>query len=235
MQTLSAAFKYLTLWHFFAAVQPNPQTIGRSAKYFPLVGLVLGLILALANYVLTPYLHSEILSIALIALLIAATGGRHLEGMKNTFAALGAGAPGDNGTAYESLGIAAIVLVILFKSAAAESIDEKLTLSLLLTPVLARWALLTFLYGDHIRFDELSSLMAEQVTFSQLFVSTTATLAVTVYFLGRRGLWIALIVSLFALLTRHFLQRRHGVLTHGHSGAVVELGEALSLVLLATL
>jgi hypothetical protein len=37
------------------------------------------------------------------------------------------------------------------------------------------------------------------------------------------------------LLTRRLLQRRHGVLTHANSGAVVELGETLSLILLATL
>jgi len=111
----------LTIWHFFAACQPNAQTIGRAAKYFPVVGLMLGLTLALVNYMLAPYRHSEILSAALIAFLIAATGGLHLEGLNKT------------------------------------------------------------------------------------------------------------------LLTRHWLQRRHGVVTHANSGAVVELGEALSLVLLATL
>ncbi|MGH7602020.1 MAG: adenosylcobinamide-GDP ribazoletransferase [Candidatus Binatia bacterium] len=233
MQTLSAAFKYLTIWHFFATVQPNSEIIGRAAKYFPLVGLVLGLTLALVNYLLAPYLHSAILSVALIAFLIVLNGGRHLEGLKQTFAEFGTKAPGDDGGAYESLGVAAIVFVILFKSAAAESMDEKLTLSLLLTPVLARWALLTFLYGDHSRFDKIPKLIAEQVTFSQLFAGTAATLALTAYFLGRKGLWIALIISLFTLLTRSLLHRRHAVLTHAHLGAVVELGEALSLILLA--
>jgi cobalamin synthase len=191
--------------------------------------------LALANYMLDPYVHSEILSVALIALLIVATGGLHLDGLQKTFAAFGTKAPDDNERAYESLGVAAIVLVILFKSAAADSMDEKLTLSLLLTPVLARWALLVFLYGDHTRFDESARLIAEQVTASELFASTAAILALIAYFLGRRGLWIALIVSLFSLLTRRLLQRRHGVLTHANSGAVVELGETLSLILLATL
>jgi adenosylcobinamide-GDP ribazoletransferase len=235
VQTLSAAFKYLTLWHFFAAIPPNSEVIGSAAKYFPLVGLVLGLMLALANYLLAPHLHSEILSLTLIGFLIVLTGGRHLEGLKQTFGAFGTRTPDAEGQAYESLAVAAIVFVILLKTAAVESIDEKLTSSLLLAPLLARWSLVTFLYGDHSRFDEIPKLIAEQVTFSQLLAGTAATLALSVYFLGRQGLWIAFIVSLFALLTRTLLHRRFGVLTYASMGAVVELGEALSLILLATL
>lgn len=209
--------------------------IGRGAKYFPLIGLVLGLLLALASYMVAPHLHSEILSVALIGFLLVLTGGRHLEGLKETFAAFGTGAPGHDRHAYESWGVAAIVFVILLKSAAAQSIDEKLTLSLLLAPVLARWALVTFLYGDHSQFDDSPRLIAEQVTFLHLIAGTAATLALTAYFLGRKGLWIALIVSLFTLMTRTLLHRRHGVLTHASLGAVVELSEALSLIALATL
>jgi cobalamin synthase len=191
--------------------------------------------LALANYALAPYVHSEVLSVALITLLLVATGGLHLEGLKNTFAALGSNEPTDNDRAYDSLGVAAIVVVILLKNAAVESMDERLTLSLLVTPTLARWALLTFFYGNHAHFDEASGRLAEQITFMQLLASTAATLALMIYFLGRTGLWIALIVSLAALLIRRLLERHHGVLTHAHSGAVVEVGEALSLILLATL
>jgi len=226
VQTLVAAFKYLTLWHFFASGQPAPEILGRAALYFPAVGLVLGLTLALTNYVCDPYLHSEILSVALVALLLVATGGLHLEGLNETFAGF---------AAYPSWGIAAIALVLLFKSAAAESMDERLTLSLLLTPVLARWALVIFLYGDHTQFDGISSLIAEQITLTRLFAGTVATLALITYFLGRRGLWIALVVSLFALMARRMLQRRERVLTQANAGAVVELEEALSLILLATL
>ena len=230
MKTLSAAFKYLTIWHFFTSCRPNPRTIGRAAKYFPMVGLALGLMLALANYLLAPYLHPEILSIVLIALLLVSTGGLHLEGLNKTLTAAEENAPVSG-----SWGVAAVVLVLLFKSAAAESMDEKLTSSLLLTPALARWALLTFFYGEHTRFDELSGSISEQITFSQLFVGTAVTLALVGYVLGRRVLWIALLISLFALLTRRWFQRRHGVVTHANSGFLVEVGETLILVLMAAI
>jgi cobalamin synthase len=92
-----------------------------------------------------------------------------------------------------------------------------------------------FLYGDHLRFEETPRPIAAQIKLWHLLAGTLATLALAVYFLGRKGLWIGLAVSLFALLARSLLYRRHGVLTHDHVGAVVELGEALSLILLASL
>jgi cobalamin synthase len=94
---------------------------------------------------------------------------------------------------------------------------------------------LTFFYGGQTRFDQVSGSISEQITFSQLFVGTAVTLALVSYFLGRRGLWIALLISLFTLLTRRCFQRRRGVVTHANSGALVEVGETLSLVLMAAI
>jgi adenosylcobinamide-GDP ribazoletransferase len=235
VQLLLAGFKYLTVWADFTDDQPAPELVGRAAGFFPFVGLLLGLLLALSNYVLSPYLNPEILSVVVIALLIAATGARHLHGVKETFDELGAKAAGRDGRRNEALGFAAIVLVILFKIAAADSMDEILSLSLLLTPVLARWAVLIFIYGYDARFDETLRLISARVKFSSVLTSTAATLALTVYFLGRKGLWIALIVSLIALLLRGLLHRRHGIVSQANIGAIVELAEALSLVLLASL
>jgi adenosylcobinamide-GDP ribazoletransferase len=232
---LSAAFKYLTIWNCFTVVQPTAEAIGKGAIFFPLVGLTIGLALALANYLLAPYLHPEILSVVLITLFIVASGGRPLEGLRRTFAARSVKTIGFDGRENVSLGIAALLLVILFKIAAADSMDEKLALSLLLTPLLARWALVIFLYGYHSRFEEIPRLIAAQIRLWHFLVSTLATLALTVYFLGRKGLWISLALSLLALSTRSLLHRRHGVLVHDHVGAIVELCEALCLVLLASL
>ena len=62
MQKLFTAVKYLTIWRNFTAVQATPAALGASMIYFPVIGLALGLVLALINYLLAPYLAPEILS-----------------------------------------------------------------------------------------------------------------------------------------------------------------------------
>jgi len=235
VQSLATALKYLTIWGRIATVQPAAELIGSAAAYFPAVGLVLGLLLAVSNYALIPYLQPEILSVVLITVLIVTTGGIHLEGVKHTFDGITIKTPAEHRQANASLGVVAIVLVIFFKVAAADSMDEKLTLSLLLTPVLARWSLVIFIYGYHDRCEEAPRLIAENVKSWHLILATIGTLTLTVYFLGRKGLWVGFLLSLFTLMTRTLLHRRHAVLRHENFGAIVELGEVISLILLASL
>jgi adenosylcobinamide-GDP ribazoletransferase len=235
MQSLIAALKYLTIWGRLNSTKPTAEAIGSAAIYFPLVGFVLGLLLALIHYGLDLYLDAEILSVFLVAILLLATGGIHLEGSRDTFAALCAvDSPADR--PRDNLwGLVAIVFVILFKTGAINVIDDKLTLSLLLTPVLARWALVLFIYGYHDRCEETPRRIAENVRFWHLLVTTVAILGLAFYLLGRKGLWIGLSLSIVTLLTRNLLHRRHAVLTHDNFGAVIEISEMLSLILLASL
>lgn len=202
--------------------------------YFPVVGLVLGLFLGLFNYLLASYLPPEILSMVLITSLIILTGGTHLEGVHHTFAEspVKFSPPQTNNN---TVGVIAVVMVILFKAAAIDSMDEKLALSLLLAPVLARWGLLIFAYGYHDRCEETLRLIVEQLRFWHLAIATTGTLALTAYYLGRRGLWIALSLSLFVLAARTLIHRRDAILTQHNFGAIIELGETLTLILLASL
>jgi adenosylcobinamide-GDP ribazoletransferase len=233
VQKLATAFKHLTLWSRFTPSQPPPSLIGAAMIYFPVVGLVLGLFLGLLNYLLASYLPPEILSMVLITSLIILTGGTHLEGVNHTFgeSPVKLSLPQTNNT----VGVIAIIMVILFKAAAVDSMDEKLALSLLLAPVLARWGLLIFACGYHDRCEETLRLIVEQLRFWHLTIATTGTLALTVYYLGRRGLWIALSLSLFVLVARTLIHRRDTILTQHNFGAIIELGETLTLILLASL
>jgi adenosylcobinamide-GDP ribazoletransferase len=235
MQGLVAACKYLTIFGRLNALGATPAIIGQGAVYFPAVGLILGFTLALLNYALGLYLASEILSILLVAVLLLATGARHLDGTKRTFDAMASSLPLPERQEFQSWGFAALVFIVLFKTAAIDVIDETLTLSLLLTPVLARWSLVLFLYGYRDRFEGISRAIADKVNSWQLLATTAFTLGLAVYFLGRRGLWLAFTLSVFTLVFRNLLYRRHAVLTHDNFGAVVELSEVLALILLASL
>jgi adenosylcobinamide-GDP ribazoletransferase len=232
MHSLIAACKYLTIWNRLNAIQTAPEMIGSGAVYFPLIGLLLGLLLALLNYGLGLYLDADILTIFLVAVLLAASGGAHLDGVKKTFAPH-PGRPIHSNDQF--FGYIAVLFVILFKISSVNVLGEKIALSLLLTPVFARWALVLCIYGYHDRCEETARRIAENVRFWHVLLTTVATLGVAVYLLGRKGLWIGLSVSVLALLARSWLHRRHATLTQDNFGAVIELGETLSLILLASL
>src|SRR4249920_3177209 len=72
-------------------MQHSPNEVGRSAIFFPVVGLILGLILVLVNFLLLPFARAGLLSVILITLLAFMTRGLHLDGGGETFDGLGAG------------------------------------------------------------------------------------------------------------------------------------------------
>jgi len=235
MQSLIAAFKYLTVWGRINPQQPTPEAIGAAAACFPVVGLILGLLLALLNHGLGLYLESQLLSIFLIGFLVLATGAIHCDGVKKTFDDLLLDRM-DRASALENtFGYIAVLLLILCKIRAVDVLDDQIALSLLLTPAFARWALLIFICGYHDRCEETARRIAEHLRFWHLLVTTIAILGLAVYLLGRKGLWIGLSLSVLALLARSLLHRRHAVLTHDNFGAMIELSEMLTLILLASL
>jgi len=236
MKSIVAAFKFLTILGRLTSVQPSAPMVGKAAALFPIVGLVLGLSLALLARTLENYVDAEILSTTLVAFLILVTGGVHLEGLRKT-----SDAPGltqslaESQSSSSAIGIVAIIFVMLLKIKSIDILEEKLTLALLLTPVMARWAMLIFIYGSHRHSEGEASIIAANVRFWQVVFATIATLAPATYLLGRTALWIGLSLSILALLCRALFHKRTGALTRDNFGAVVEASEALSLVLMASL
>lgn len=235
MKSLIAAFEYLTIWGRLSHKSTSVEAVGNAAIYFPIVGLCLGLLLALLNYGLALYVDGEILSVLIIAVLVIATGGTHIEGAMATFEAFHMERSRQKISHANIWGFVAIFFLLSFKISAIDVIDDKIAMSLLLTPVFGRWTLVLFIYGYHDRCEDIPRRIAEHVRFWHLLVTTLATLGSAVYLLGRKGLWIGLVLSLMTLLIRSLLHRRHTVLTHDNFGAMVELSETLSLLLLASL
>jgi adenosylcobinamide-GDP ribazoletransferase len=235
MKSIVAAVRFLTIFGRFTRNGASESMVGKAAPLFPVIGLLLGLAVALLARALENYVDTEILSTTLVAFLIFVTGGLHLEGLKKTFDVLAPRQIGAGAGSSSAIGVAAIVLVVLFKIKSLDILEEKLTVTLLLTPVLARWAMLLFIYGSHRQSEGEANLIAENVKFWHVLFTTIATLAPAIYLLGRTGLWIGLCLSIFSLVFRGFLQRRNSVLTAVNFGAIVELNETLGLILLASL
>ena len=170
-----------------------------------------------------------------IALLIVATGAIPLAGTKITFDSMRQPTSAARDGGGEVFGLAAILIITLLKIHAIDIMDDKVAANIFVAPALARWALVVLLYGYHDRCDETMRLIAEHTKLWHLGATTLFTLTLATYLLGREALWIGLSLSLLALLSRTLLHRRHAILTLNNLGAVTDLGEALTLVLMAVL
>ncbi len=236
MKSALAAFRFLAVGGRFDEAESRHEASASAVLFFPLVGLVIGVSMAIINRALEPHLESELLAVVLTAIMLLITRAVHLDGTMQTFETLTYGPGfGESVQPTHVQGWLAVLLVVLLKVRAIEVIGDTRALSLLLTPVLARWSLVIFLYGAARNAEEFVAAVARNVRGWHLLVTTAATLAFAVYLVGRTGLWVGLCVSLFALLARSVLRRFHGAYTYANLGALIELSETLSLVLFASL
>lgn len=241
MKTLLAAFRFLTILPWPKSAEINPADYARSVTLFPLVGICLGLVLGLTNLLLEAYLPPQILSVILVAGLIWMTRAVHLAGLKNTFDEfqftnrLEGGASIDRERRFEIYGFLAIIMVIVFKARAIEIMGEARTLALLLSPVLARWSIVVLAYGSLPAPQGAGLSIVEHVRAPGLLYATTLALILLTSIAGRLGFWMALWISLFALLGRTYLHRRIGGVSQDSLGAVAELSETLAFLLFASL
>src|SRR5262245_26660415 len=217
--------------------------LGRAAGWFPVVGAVLGVLLAggqLAGGWLTPPLLTAVLVVALWALL---TGGLHLDGLADTADGLGGGWSRDETLAIMrdartgAYGVVAVVLVLALKIAALATLAPALGWrGVLLAPVLARAAPLGLAWlCPPARAEGSGHAFALTVPGGGAVAAALVPIGVALGLFGVAGL---VPVALTALATGGFagyLRRRLGGLTGDCLGALVEASEALTLVALAAL
>jgi len=210
---------------------------GRSIVYFPLVGLVIGLLLSLLYILFRTVLPSAVISVLLVVALAVITGAHHIDGLMDTCDALVAGKTRAQrleimaDTRVGAFGITAGCLSLLTKYICLSAL---LSLYTLLTfPLLSRWAItgLVLLFPaakDSGSFFSLKS----GAGWSGFIGATVLALALTIVI---NGLLIGplLMAGLFGLLycLGLLFKRIFGGLTGDCCGALIESGEVIALIL----
>lgn len=234
MKGILAAVQFLTISRRFSRAVKEPAEVAAAIFYFPLIGLALGVTLAGVNYFLERYLESEILGTVDVIVLILLTGAAHLDQLRRRFDLLSVSSDAQgSASAIGIYGLLAVLLVVLLKIRAIEVIGETRSLSLIITPALARWAPLMLIYGAAPQ--SAAGRMAAQLKSWQFILITAATLAAAAYLQGVAGLWVGLGLSLLALGARFYFTSRTPGIDKEVVGMLIELGESLSFVLFASL
>lgn len=79
-----AALRFLTIIPLPWRREVSPEEMGRATTYFPVVGLIIGLILAGLNWLLGLLLPSSVVNALLIVSLVVLSGALHLDGFVDT-------------------------------------------------------------------------------------------------------------------------------------------------------
>ncbi len=232
------AVQFLTRLPVRLATQPSEKDLGYSLLFYPLVGLIIGLILVGLGWVLrdTPSLVTAAL---LVTAWILLTGGLHLDGLADSADAW-IGGMGDRGKTLAIMkdpscgpaGVVAIVLIILLKFAALYTLisaDE--WIALLLATILARTLLpLLFLTTPYVRNHGLgTSLAAHQPHRLSIFV-IVATFVLILLLTDIRYALLSLTAVITFLFLRYLMLHRIDGTTGDTAGALVEIAETTVLL-----
>lgn len=232
------ALQFLTRLPVNILSKPDETSTANSLLYYPLVGLIIGVLLASLAWVLrdAPILLSAGL---LLVVWVLITGGLHLDGLADSLDAW-AGGLGDSERTLAIMkdpncgpaGVVAIVLLLLLKFAALHTIlqTENLII-LLLAPVLGRTILLLlFITTPYVRTNGLGTAIVSHLPRKLLMLVFVVTLVAVFFVAGMSGLWLITIMLLVFILSRVLMMQRIGGMTGDVAGALVEVTEVSVLV-----
>ena len=223
-----------------------------AAVFFPMVGLLLGVMAAVSDTVFR-LLFSPELSIALMLLVLElATGGLHLDGLSDTFDSLASKADQERrldimkeGSAGP-VGVTAIFFTIGIKYLGLLSVSNLTNFAfyatLLFMPAISRWAMLAgMIVGRPARKDGLGVIYIGKLPLS-LFIAATlllfAIMAAPGYLMASsapHGWWLFVIIAmtvafLFVLIANRVSSRRFGGLTGDSFGAIGQITDVLFIL-----
>ncbi|MCP1457427.1 adenosylcobinamide-GDP ribazoletransferase [Pseudomonas kilonensis] len=217
---------------------PEPEQLGRSLLFYPVVGLLFGVLLWLFNALLlgTPLLLHAALLLSVWVLL---SGGLHLDGLADSADAW-LGGFGDRERTLlimkdprsGPIAVITLVLVLLLKfTALLALIEQGQTLTLIVVPVLGRAALLgLFLTTPYVRAGGLGQALADHLPrragWQVLWVCALGGVLVA----GWAGVVALLVASAVFIGLRQMMLRRLGGCTGDTAGALLELLEMAMLV-----
>ena len=234
------ALQVLTRLPVTLAGMPTPEQVGRSLLFYPLVGLLIGLLLLAAQHLLGD--SAVLLQAALLlALWVGISGGLHLDGLADSADAW-VGGFGDKQRTLAimkdprsgPIAVVVLVLLLLLKFAALVALLQSgAGLLLLLVPWLARCLLpLLFMTTPYVRAGGLGQALAEHLPRRQLpWVLVANVLAMLLF--GWSALLALLVAGGVFIWLRSLMLKRLDGTTGDTAGALLEIAECAVLVALA--
>ena len=241
MLPLWIALQFLSSLPIRLPGMPAPEQLGRSLLFYPLVGLLFGVILWALNISLAGaplLLHAALL----LTVWVLLSGALHLDGLADSADAW-LGGFGDRERTLTimkdprsgPIAVVTLVLVLLLKFAALLAlIEQQQGIALIIVPLIGRAALLgLFLTTTYVRAGGLGQALADHLPRKTGWQVLAVSAAACVVISGFNAVVALLLAVVVFIWLRHLMLRRLGGTTGDTAGALLELLEMSVLVGLA--
>lgn len=236
-----AGLQFLTRISLIKETEWSNIRFGNSVSYFPLVGAIIGLLLAGIYYLGNMYLSRHFLCALLIVAEIVITGGLHCDGYMDTADGVFSGRGREKmleimkDSRVGSNGVVAFVMLVLMKWSLYLDMSHKFMLiTLYSAPIIGRLAMvMVIVCFPYARPEGLGKLFKEYTSYKTLIIATG--IGVLLLLLINKLMLISAIGSIFfAYLFAKNVSAKLGGLTGDVYGATTELTE-LTFMLIATI
>lgn len=242
MTAMWAALQFLTIAPSLIRRPFRETELGHAVGYFPLAGLLLGAVLAVANGAMAAALPTGVRAIAVVALWLVLTGGLHFDGLLDTCDGLLGGRTAEarlrimRDERVGAFAVAGGVILLLAKHAAVSSLVHPAA-TLLMSTVLARWAVALAIVGfPYAREEGLGRAMKDHAGPREVLLATlfTAVVMIAVWAVmpaGRGAVWRGATGAVLAgAATVYWARKQLPGLTGDVYGALIEVIETVVLL-----
>jgi adenosylcobinamide-GDP ribazoletransferase len=236
VKSFLTALAFMTRLPVGRAAVFDTADVTHSAGWFPLIGILLGLIYRLAAAVLRGHLPIAVVAVLLVILDALATGALHFDGLADTADGFGGGQSREDvlrimrDHAIGSYGGVALATLVVFKVTAYAGLlaQSNWSIALILTPALGRWSIL--LLTATLPYARTSASVVDGMGRRALFWGTAVIIAALVTAMSARA-WIAAaaVVAVSAVFGAHCRRRISGI-TGDTLGANLQLCESAALL-----
>ena len=214
-------------------VDYSEKKLGKSIKFFPLVGLIIGLILYCTNFLIATYLKNILYSKTIMTV-----GIIHIDGLGDTFDGLFSYAKKERMLEImkdSRIGTNGAVVLILYFITKITLISEIIAINpkyLIIFPIIARFSTSTNTgLADYARKSGMSNAIISENGIFEVIFSLILTNILVFFITGSKGTVTLFVALLFIILFMLNVRKKIGGITGDTMGASLELTSILVLFL----
>lgn len=227
--------QFLTTIKIYNQSKWSNESFGRSVKFFPIIGAIIGALLAGMYIGLKPYVPIHVLTALVILFEILITGAIHCDGFMDTADGMFSGRERFRileimkDSRVGAHGVTAFVILLLLKWAILLDMPEKFfPVAIFLMPVISRFMMVICItVFPYARNEGMGKSFNNYARKSSLLIATIFAMIITAFF--NMTVFPITITILFGALLALYISRKLNGLTGDVYGAITEISEVIFL------